>query len=221
MWTGVKRLSKERNFIVSNPNATDVSIDHFVFDNHNLCISCGLGHYDDVIVSVVASQITSLTIVYSTVYPDSDQRKHQSSVSLAFVWGIHRGPVNSPHKWPVTRKMSPLDDVIMVKRSVIWKAKRSIKVFNLVASVLAVLWRSGHLWDPCWPSFGRVLNTTWERSRIFSSEETEILLLWWNHSLNTILCHIATYNEIDIDILAQFGMLFCCVEKAIWYVNHW
>ena len=42
-----------------------------------------------------------------------DQRKHQSSASLAFVWGIHRGPVNSPHKGPVTRKMFPLDDVIM------------------------------------------------------------------------------------------------------------
>ena len=41
------------------------------------------------------------------------QRNHQSSASLAFVWGIHRGPVNSPHKWPVTRKMFPFDDVIM------------------------------------------------------------------------------------------------------------
>ena len=50
---------------------------------------------------------------YSTVYSDTDQRKHQSSASLAFVWGIHRGPVNSPHKWPVTRKMIPFDDVIM------------------------------------------------------------------------------------------------------------
>ena len=57
--------------------------------------------------------ITSLTIVYSIVYPDADQRKHQSSASLAFVRGIHRGPVNSPHKWPVTRKMFPFDDVIM------------------------------------------------------------------------------------------------------------
>ena len=67
----------------------------------------------DVIMGTIASQITSLTIVYSTVYSDADQRKHQSSASLAFVWGIHRGPVNSPHKWPVTRKMFPLDDVIM------------------------------------------------------------------------------------------------------------
>ena len=70
-------------------------------------------HYGDVIMGAIASQITSLTIVYSTVYSDADQRKHQSSASLAFVWGIHRGPVNSPHKWPVTRKMFPFDDVIM------------------------------------------------------------------------------------------------------------
>ena len=64
-------------------------------------------------MSLVAPQITSLTIVYSAVCSDADQRKHQSSASLAFVWGIHRGPVNSPHKWPVTRKMFPFDDVIM------------------------------------------------------------------------------------------------------------
>ena len=70
-------------------------------------------HYDDVIMDVIASQITNLTIVYSTVYSGVDQSKHQSSASLAFVWGIHRGPVNSPHKWPVTRKMFPFADVIM------------------------------------------------------------------------------------------------------------
>ena len=73
-------------------------------------------HYGDIIMSAIASQITSLTIVYSTVYSDADQIKHQSSASLAFVRGIHRGPVNSPHKWPVTRKMFPFDDVIMYSR---------------------------------------------------------------------------------------------------------
>ena len=41
-------------------------------------------------MTTMASQITSLTVVYSTVYSDADQRKHQSSASLAFVWGIHR-----------------------------------------------------------------------------------------------------------------------------------
>ena len=61
----------------------------------------------------IASQITSLTSVYSTDYSDADQRSRQSSASLAFVRGIHRGQVNSLHKWPVTQKMFPFDDVIM------------------------------------------------------------------------------------------------------------
>ena len=62
-----------------------------------------INHYSDVRISTIltiASQITSLTIVYLTVYSDADQINHQSSVSLAFVWGIHR-------------KMFPFDDVIM------------------------------------------------------------------------------------------------------------
>ena len=65
-------------------------------------------------MDTIASQMTSLIIVYSTVYSDADQRKPQSSASLAFVRGIHRWPVNSPHKGPVTRKMFPFDDVIMM-----------------------------------------------------------------------------------------------------------
>ena len=65
-------------------------------------------------MGAIASQITSLTIVYSTDYSGAYQIKHQSSASPAFVQGIHRGLVNSPHKWPVTRKMSPFDDIIMI-----------------------------------------------------------------------------------------------------------
>ena len=61
-------------------------------------------HYGDVTMGVIAYQSTSLTIVYSSVYSDADQRKrHQSSAAL-----------NSPHKWRVTRKMFPFDDVIMI-----------------------------------------------------------------------------------------------------------
>ena len=55
-------------------------------------------HYNDVIMSMMMSQITSLTIVYSMVYSGTDQRKHQSSASLAFVRGIHQWQVNSLHK---------------------------------------------------------------------------------------------------------------------------
>ena len=66
-------------------------------------------HYNDVIMSAMASQIPSLTIVYSTIYSGADQRKHQSSASLVFVRRIHRWPV----KRPVTQKMFSFDDVIM------------------------------------------------------------------------------------------------------------
>ena len=83
-------------------------------------VYCSHWHYNDVIMETIASQITSLTIVYSTAYSDADQSKHQSSASLAFVRGIHRCPVNSPHKWPVKRKMFPFDDVIMEFRHVMY-----------------------------------------------------------------------------------------------------
>ena len=71
----------------------------------------------DVIMGTLASQIINLTIVYSTFCSDADQRKHQSSASLAFERGNHWGSVNSPQKWPVTRKMFPFDDVIMIVAS--------------------------------------------------------------------------------------------------------
>ena len=69
-------------------------------------------HYSDVIMSTMASLITCLASVNSTVHPGADQRKHQSSASLAFVLRIHRRPVN--YKWSVTQKMFPFDDVIML-----------------------------------------------------------------------------------------------------------
>ena len=88
--------------------------DIFVDNGKILCASeFILKHYSDAIMGTMASQVTSLTIVYSTVYSGADQRKYLSSASLAFVRGIHRGPVNSPRKCPVTRKMFPLDDVNM------------------------------------------------------------------------------------------------------------
>ena len=76
-------------------------------------------------MSAMASRITSLTSVYSTVYSGVDQRKHQSSASLAFVGGIQRGPVNSPHKGPVTREMFPFDDVIILQKNTVKFAKMS------------------------------------------------------------------------------------------------
>ena len=87
-----------------NPYTTHMLNCHFQFFACFVCsffmssLSSNWRHYGNVIMDAMASQITSLTIVYSTVYSGADQRKHQSSASLAFVRGIHRGSVNSPHK---------------------------------------------------------------------------------------------------------------------------
>ena len=64
-------------------------------------------------MSAMASQITGVSIVYSTICSSTDQRKHRSSASLAFLREINRWLVNSSHKGPVTRKRFPFDDVII------------------------------------------------------------------------------------------------------------
>ena len=69
-------------------------------------------HYNDVVMTMMASQITSLTVVYSTVYSDAERKTSKLRVTGLCV-GNSPGPVNSPHKWPITRKMFPFDDVIM------------------------------------------------------------------------------------------------------------
>ena len=107
--TKAQNISYINEMVCALISATYLRTDDTSASVSNICL-----HYNDVIMGAIASQITSLTIVYSIVYSDADQRKHQSSASLVFVRGNHRGPVNSPHKWPVTRKMFPFHDVIMV-----------------------------------------------------------------------------------------------------------
>ena len=89
-------------------------------------------------MTMLASQITSLMVVYSIVYSGVNQRKHQSSASLAFVREIHRGPVNFPHKWPVTRKMLPFDDVIMsilaISRDISLRRSNNYKMISMIPS---------------------------------------------------------------------------------------
>ena len=101
--------SGHKSLSLTQPHDNVITWKHF--PRHSPFVR-GIRH-NDVIMGAMASQITSLTIVYRTVYSGADQRKHQSSASLALVWGIHRWPVNSPHRWPVTRKIFPFCDVIM------------------------------------------------------------------------------------------------------------
>ena len=100
-------------------------------------------------MGAMAYQITSLTIVYSSVYSDADQRKHQSSASLAFMRGIHRGPLNSPHKWPVPRKMFPFDDVIIRFRAqgTTRSPLCSIQGFKMFGWLRNTLWANETSWN--------------------------------------------------------------------------
>ena len=64
-------------------------------------------------MTTMASQITSLTVVYSTVYSDADKKQTSKLCVTGLSVGNSPGPVNSPHKGPVTQKMFPFEDVIM------------------------------------------------------------------------------------------------------------
>ena len=120
-WAQVKSALKSNNFRSRKLICKDhlQNVGHFVQVSKcwwKFSVSLQGGdesNYSDVIMSAMMLRITGASIVCSTVGSGADERKHQSSASLAFVFGIHRWPVNSPHKGPVARKMSLFDDIIM------------------------------------------------------------------------------------------------------------
>ena len=110
-------------------------------------------------MSTMASQTTAVSIVCPTVCFGADKRKYQSSASLASVSGIHRSPVDSLPKGPVTRKIFPIDDVIMCSDSLssswptdaIWQ-RRSGSTFNQVMDWHAVITSASVCLSLCWLS---------------------------------------------------------------------
>ena len=151
----------------------------FYFEN---VISCTYCHYNDVTMSARASQITSFMIVYSTIYLGADQRKHQISASLAFVWGIHHWPVNFPHKWPVTRKIFSFDDVIMSTGYLFWCLNLNIPEYKSFPSLL-MSWL-------LMISEAMVLNMQyiWVLSEV--GFQLSAPLQWWDIIENTYLFHV-------------------------------
>ena len=133
-------------------------------------------------MTMIASWITSLTVVYLSVYSGTDQRKYQSSATLAFVQGIHRGPVNSPHKWPVTRKMFPFDDVIMCP------LKYGVKLLiHSQTSMVALSWSLVKF---------QVLTNTFAKSDIFITVEI-MNVTSATFTPGPLLC---LYRPIDLDV---------------------
>ena len=130
-------------------------------------------------MSAMASQITSLMIVYPTDYSGIDQRKRQSSATLAFVLGIHRSPVNSPRNGPVTRKMLPFDDVIMCltffqgvynNRTSYWQNKQNPNRMLYTIIFFKQMWKWWKLlYDPRDVFFSHLGDVPWALGRPISS----------------------------------------------------
>ena len=106
-WIGISNQTPD--IIFTQPDVYGAYCAVFVTGARQLMIR----PYNDVIMTVMASQIPASRLFTQPFIQGADRRKHQSSAPGAFVRGIRRWPVNSPHKWPVTRKMFPFDDIIM------------------------------------------------------------------------------------------------------------
>ena len=85
IWHQDVLLAHGRGMKFIHDSGVQMKYDTFIALYHGTII-----HYNDVIMGMIASQITSLMVVYSIVYSGADQRRHQSPASLAFVRGIHR-----------------------------------------------------------------------------------------------------------------------------------
>ena len=70
-------------------------------------------HYSDVIKGAMTSHHPHDCLL-NRLFRRRTTNTPKLYTSLAFVRGIHRWPVNSPHKWPVTRNIFPFDDVIIL-----------------------------------------------------------------------------------------------------------
>ena len=163
----------------------------------------------------MASQITSLTIIYSTVHWGADQRKHQSFTSLAFVRGIHRWSVNSPHKWPVARKMLPSDDVIIIIPTLPWSmcdgGTVRLTAITQTAQHGDVIKRKQ--FPRYWP-FVRGIHRSPVNSR-HKGQWRGALMLFINLRLNKRLrCHCAHYDVTVMD--RYWDLLWQCIHNLLW-----
>ena len=137
-------------------------------------------HYIDVTMTTMASQITSLTVIYSIVYSDADQRKHQSSASLAFVWGIHRD------RWIPRTKASYVENV-----SIWWRHHEcSWTMAKSEQSSETELARDPLHWDilrytvKCSSSWW--MQMAWHQIGARPSATTMLSLLWLQHGASSV-----------------------------------
>ena len=154
----------------------------------NLLATAGFpSHYNDVIMGTIASQITSVSIVYLIVSTGTDQIKHQSSASLALV----RSPVNSPHKWPVTRRMFPFDDVL-------WPRPSNVELwcFSLLLNWTNCWLQTKKIkWPVFWDVLTIVLSMIWDAVTFMLSNGYDIWM--FNYRTHCCLWHLAGCRQVN------------------------
>ena len=200
-------------------------------------------------MGAVASQITSLTIVCWTVYSVADQIKHQSSASLAFVRGSHRGPVNSRHKWPVTRKMFPSDDVTMsaVHRHdmetlsaslALWGALINVelryflcfqhwKILNKQSSCrwCETLWRSRDATIMPYMPNNYFLNSRWKK-KMHIQDPTQVVIIRhtemksWHQYIETLINKNSTFIWLIVWLASDRGQAITWADVQCWRSAH-
>ena len=181
-------------------------------------------HYSDVIMTTMASQIISFTIIYSTVYSGTDQRKHQSSASLASVRGIHRSPVNSPYKGPVTRKLFPFDDVIMLMTLSVWGTWISCSYIPKLCLMCFYLWVHTAILPGCWVSQAWAGKAFWFHSQPAKQLGNCWRLEWGDSGLTPGELEWRKCNEIGLYLWCQWSHVIkyyphVCFNLATW-ISH-
>ena len=155
----------------------------------------------------MASQITSVSIVYSIACSDADQRKHQSFASLAFVRGIQGWPVTSPHKVPVTQKMFQFVDVIINHIFAASNPADDLRLYSLWCGVMKPLLANTVLGTP----FHITANVR-HYSHCFSDRE---MLTWWRIFISTMY---TAYAFGDKDWWSP--LLICLVGSELTKISH-
>ena len=196
-------------------------------------------------MSAMASLITGVSIVCSTVCSGADQRKHQSSASLAFLRGNHRSPVDSPHKGPVTRKMFPFDDVIMYwRRSLrcdattfaslaIWPTKSPANSLTVLAFTTMPVPQGNDvmIWKQLlyyWPSVWEIHRSTLDYSHkgpVIGVLTLSFLLVLTSRSINMPVvvglgCNNSNSHVVDLYLTTLCMQMFWCLSMLYnWHIS--
>ena len=158
------------------------------------CVYVGACHYRDVLMSTMASQITSLEIVYLTVYSGADQRKHQSAVSLAFVRGINR--------WIPSQRASNAEWVsIWWRHHVLSSCKKTLIIFELISSICCEI---AFMWMPCMK-----ISQQWFKKCFGAARQTAIT---WAKSDPDLCRHMASpgQRKLNQHIYSQYLQKHLC-----------